>query len=33
MSINMNISMTQQRRHDYFVTGTDTEIGKTLASA
>lgn len=33
MSINMNISMTQQRTHDYFVTGTDTEIGKTLVSA
>ena len=25
--------MTQQRRHDYFVTGTDTEIGKTLVSS
>lgn len=25
--------MNQQRPHDYFVTGTDTEIGKTLVSA
>jgi dethiobiotin synthetase len=25
--------MTQQKRSDYFVTGTDTEIGKTLVSA
>lgn len=25
--------MTAQRRHDFFVTGTDTEIGKTLVSA
>ena len=25
--------MSSQRKHDFFVTGTDTEIGKTLVSA
>jgi dethiobiotin synthetase len=29
----MNVQQAQQRRHDFFVTGTDTEIGKTLVSA
>ena len=29
----MNVQQTQQRTHDFFVTGTDTEIGKTLVSA
>ena len=29
----MSVQPLQQRQHDFFVTGTDTEIGKTLVSA